>query len=76
MDSLANSFSSSRAAAATCNEVITIATQIMAVVAENPANPTVSMIKPAFLLNTNIRAGDHLGREDHLNLKYSRVHRC
>jgi len=42
MDSLANSFSSSRAAAATCNEVITIATQIMAVVAENPANPTVT----------------------------------
>merc|ERR1712213_249448 len=40
VDSLANSTSSSRAAAATCAEVITIVTEITTAVAANPENST------------------------------------
>merc|ERR1719229_1550406 len=42
VDSLANSTSSSRAAAATCAEVITIVTEITTAVAANPENSTIT----------------------------------
>jgi len=44
VDSLANSTSSSRAAAATCAEVITIVTEITTAVAANPENSTITTL--------------------------------
>merc|ERR1712223_1512592 len=44
VDSLANSTSGSRAAAATCAEVITIVTEITTAVAANPENSTITTL--------------------------------
>merc|ERR1712223_1038492 len=44
VDSLANSTSSSRAAAATCAEVLTIVTEITTAVAANPENSTITTL--------------------------------
>merc|ERR1711899_173759 len=49
VDSLANSTSSSRAAAATCAEVITIVTEITTAVAANPENSTITSISSSLV---------------------------
>ena len=78
VDSLANSTTKKRAAAASCAEIITIVTEIKTIVAANPENSTVSTAV-VFLQSNGFNVtvtGDDPDNKNHLGGFHRNLFRC
>ena len=78
VDSLANSTTKKRAAAASCAEIITIVTEIKTIVAANPENSTVSTAI-VFLQSNGFDltvTGDDADNKNHLGGFHRNLFRC